>query len=173
MVRHRTPAGPFPRPRRPMRAPVPDEHRQPEIRRALPPRIAGCGRLGRMEAGERLDADAAAGSGPDHQSAASGLPQLTFGRSPIFETPGGRAGFIVPRLGPTSVTRLSECRVAEARSPHRPTRVSPPILPFSMRSTDRACEPAFSGRIPPGSNRLGLKCCRDRDEAKPESGTYA
>ena len=50
--------------------------RQPEIRRALPSRFAGGAQLAGMEAGERVDRDAAARARPDHQPAAPRLPQL-------------------------------------------------------------------------------------------------
>ena len=59
-----------------VRASLPDERREPEIRRAIPSRIAGGGRHAGMEAGERLDPDAAVRSRPDQQSAALRLPEL-------------------------------------------------------------------------------------------------
>src|SRR2546425_145988 len=59
-----------------MRAPIPDERRQPQIRGALPSCIAGGDRHTGMEAGERVHPHAPTRSRPDQQSVAPPLPEL-------------------------------------------------------------------------------------------------
>jgi len=109
MVRHRTPAGPFPRPRRPMRAPVRTSTANPKYV-ALYHLASPVWSTRRMEAGERLSTPACRKRVRDPITNRLRLVCRNYvRRSPIFrEHREAEPGSLVPRLGPLRVTRLSE-----------------------------------------------------------------
>jgi hypothetical protein len=76
LIRHRARTGARPRAGRAVRAPLQGHRRRPEIRRALSSLGARGDRRRRMEAGQRIDADAGAHPAADHRPRAPRLPPL-------------------------------------------------------------------------------------------------